>query len=220
MLVISPYSAFTYKDKPVNAKQIGRELGVRYVLEGSVQRSGDRVRVNSQLIDAETDTHLWAALFDRVAGDLFTLQNEIAGRIAIALNAEILAAEAARSAETSPDALDYILQGRAALAQPPGLDSYGEAIDSFERALALDLHSIEAKGWLANALVARVLKPSPELVQFAGRTLRSRRVQAPNGIDRRRNPIGGAGDPPWPARPLCLQSLSGDWQGAFAAIAH
>src|SRR5262249_48961867 len=71
MLVISRNSAFTYKDKPVNARQIGRELGVRYVLEGSVRRSGNRVRVNAQLIDAETDTHLWAERFDRATDDLF-----------------------------------------------------------------------------------------------------------------------------------------------------
>src|SRR5206468_4696254 len=64
MLVISRNSAFTYKDKPVNAKQIGRELGVRYVLEGSVRRSGNQVRVNVQLIDTATDAHLWAARFD------------------------------------------------------------------------------------------------------------------------------------------------------------
>jgi adenylate cyclase len=109
MLVISRNSAFTYKDKPVNARQIGRELGVRYVLEGSVQRSGNRVRVNAQLIDAETDTHLWAERFDRATGDLFALQNEITSRIAVALNVEVLAAEVARATENNPDALDYIL---------------------------------------------------------------------------------------------------------------
>ena len=86
MLVISRDTAFTYKEKPVNAKRIGRELGVRYVLEGSVQRSGNQVRINAQLIDAETDTHLWAERFDRGIGDLFALQNEITGRIAIALS--------------------------------------------------------------------------------------------------------------------------------------
>ena len=80
MLVISRNTAFTYKDKPVNTKQIGRELGVRYVLEGSVQRSGKQVRVNAQLIDAETDTHLWAVRFERDMGDLFALQNEITSR--------------------------------------------------------------------------------------------------------------------------------------------
>src|SRR5271154_634749 len=127
MLVISRNTAFTYKDKPVNAKQIGRELGVRYLLEGSVQRSGNQLRVNAQLIDAETDAHLWADRFDRDMGDLFALQNEITSRIAVALNAEVLAAEVARATDNNPDVLDYILKGRAALTQPPGLDSYGEA---------------------------------------------------------------------------------------------
>jgi adenylate cyclase len=161
MLVISRNTAFTYRNKPLDTKQIGRELGVRYLLEGSVRRSGNQVRVNAQLIDAETDAHLWADRFDRDTGDLFALQNEITSRIAVALNAEVLAAEVARATEKNPDALDYILQGRAALAQPPGLDSYGEAINSFEHALALDPQSIEAKGWLANALVGRVLDLHP-----------------------------------------------------------
>ena len=161
MLVISRNTAFTYRNKPLDTKQIGRELGVRYLLEGSVRRSGNEVRVNAQLIDAETDAHLWADRFDHDTGDLFALQNEITSRIAVALNAEVLAAEVARATEKNPDALDFILQGRAALAQPPGLDSYGEAINAFEHALALDPQSIEAKGWLANALVGRVLDLHP-----------------------------------------------------------
>src|SRR5262249_41162713 len=77
MLVISRYTAFNYRDKPVDIKQIGRELGVRYALEGEVQRSGTRVRVTGQLIDAETDTHLWAERFDGDVGDLFAWQDEI-----------------------------------------------------------------------------------------------------------------------------------------------
>src|SRR5262249_31341116 len=77
MVVISRNTAFTYRNKPVDAKQIGRELGVRYVLEGSVRRSGNQVRVNAQLIDAETDTHLWAERFDHDSGGRFDLQNEI-----------------------------------------------------------------------------------------------------------------------------------------------
>ena len=80
--VISRNTAFTYKDKRVDTKQIGRELGVRYVLEGSVRRSGRKVRVNAQLIDAETDAHLWAEQFDGDIGDLFALQNEITSRCA------------------------------------------------------------------------------------------------------------------------------------------
>ena len=83
MSVISRNTAFTYRNRPADTKQIGRELGVRYVLEGSVQRSGNQVRVSAQLIDAETDTHLWADRLDSEARDLFALQNEITSRIAV-----------------------------------------------------------------------------------------------------------------------------------------
>ena len=156
MLVISRNSAFTNRDKPVNAKQIGRELGVRYVLEGSVQRSGDRVRVNAQLIDAETDTHLWAERFDRDIGDLFALQNEITSRIAIALDLELIRAEAARPTE-HPNTLDYLFRGRARFAATHSRESIAEAIGFFERALALDPGSAEAQSRLATALIGRIL---------------------------------------------------------------
>jgi TolB-like protein len=118
MFVISRNTAFTYRNKPIDTKQLGRELGVRYVLEGSVQRSGSHVRVTAQLINAETDTHLWAERFDRDTSDLFALQNEITRRIAVALNIELIAAEATRATE-HPDALDYILRGRAGLNRTP-----------------------------------------------------------------------------------------------------
>ena len=155
MLVISRDTAFTYKNKPVNARQMGRELSVRYVLEGSIRRSGDRVRVTAQLIDAETDMHLWAERFDRDIGDLFALQNEITSRLANSLGIELTAAEAARPTER-PDALDYILRGRAATLKPNSPESWAEAISMFERALALDPRSVEAESRLAGALVARV----------------------------------------------------------------
>jgi tetratricopeptide (TPR) repeat protein len=129
---------------------------VRYVLEGSVRRSGNQVRVNAQLIDAETDAHLWAERFDRNTGDLFALQDEITSRIAIELNLELIGAEAARPTER-PDALDYILRGRAAHSKPPTPDKYVEAISLFESALALDPRSVEAQSWLAIELTARVL---------------------------------------------------------------
>src|SRR5215472_12925342 len=95
MFVISRNTAFTYRNKPVDAKQIGRELGVRYLLDGSVRRSGNQIRVNAQLIDAETDTHLWAERFDRDSGDLFALQNEITGRIANTLSLVMIRAATA-----------------------------------------------------------------------------------------------------------------------------
>src|SRR6202007_2347223 len=103
MLVISRNSAFTYDNKPVNAKQSGRELNVRYVLEGSIRRSGNRVRANAQLIDAETDAHLWAERFDGDTSDLFALQDEITARIGNTLNYELVAAQVTRPTE-NPEA--------------------------------------------------------------------------------------------------------------------
>ena len=156
MFVISHNTAFTYRPKPVNTKQIGRELGVRYLLEGSVQRSGNQVRVNAQLIDAETDAHLWAERFDGDRGDLFTLQNEITSRIAGSLNLELTAREAARPT-AHPDALDYILKGRAAYSKPASRDTYAEAISFYERALDLDPQCAEARSLLARTLAARAM---------------------------------------------------------------
>ena len=156
MLVISRNTAFTYRNKPVDTKRIGRELRVRYVLEGSIRRLGNRVRVNAQLIDAEADAHLWVERFDRDTSDLFTLQNEITGRIAGALNLELTAREAARPT-TSPGALDYVLRGRAAFSKPASRDTYAEAISCYERALELDPSSAGAQALLARTLAARAM---------------------------------------------------------------
>jgi TolB-like protein/class 3 adenylate cyclase len=156
MFVISCNTAFTYQGKRVDTKQIGRELGVRYVLEGSVRRSGSRVRVNAQLIDAETDAHLWAERFDGDASALFALQDEITNRLANALRVELITAEATRRTE-HPAALDYIVRGRAALLKPDSRDTYAEASRLLEHALSLDPHSVEAKISLAGLLASRVL---------------------------------------------------------------
>jgi tetratricopeptide (TPR) repeat protein len=147
---------FNYWNKRVDTRQIGREFCVRYVLEGSVRRADNRVRVSAQLIDVETDTHLWAERFDSDAGDLFALQDEITSRIAVALNLELVAAEAAQPTE-HPDALDYILRGRTAYSNPPSREKYPEVIGLFERALEFDPRSVAAQGWLATVLIARVL---------------------------------------------------------------
>jgi TolB-like protein/Flp pilus assembly protein TadD len=154
MFLISRNTAFTYQGKRVDTKQIGRELGVRYVLEGSVRRSGNQIRVNAQLIDAETDAHLWAERFDGEMGDLFALQNEITSRIAVALNLELIGAEAARPTD-HPDALDCFLRGRAAANKPHTRDTRVEAISMFERALALDPRSVAALSSLAGVLAGR-----------------------------------------------------------------
>jgi TolB-like protein len=155
--VISRNTAFTYRNKPVDTKRIGRELSVRYVLEGSVQRSGNRVRINAQLIDAETDKHLWTDRFDRDLGDFFALQNEITGRIANALNFQLVGMEAARPTE-HPEALDYIFRGRAANNKGSSREAYAEAIDYYERAVVLDPGSVEAQSLLAATLGNRLIE--------------------------------------------------------------
>jgi TolB-like protein/Tfp pilus assembly protein PilF len=156
MFVIARNTAFTYKDKPIDAKQIGRELGVRYVLEGSARRSGNQVRVNAQLVDADSGAHLWAERFDREASDLLAVQNEINNRIAATLHLALVGAEAARPIEPS-DAADYILRGRAAFYRSPTRDNYAEAVAWFERALSVDPASAEAKSLLASILAERAL---------------------------------------------------------------
>jgi TolB-like protein/class 3 adenylate cyclase/Flp pilus assembly protein TadD len=155
MVVISRNTAFTYQGKRIDTKQVGRELGVRYVLEGSVRRSATQIRVNAQLIDAETDAHLWAERFDGDIADLFALQNEVTSRIATALNLELLSAEAARPAER-PDVLDYILRARAAWNRPNSRERHDEVISLYEQALALDPRSVEAQAGLAGNLAGRV----------------------------------------------------------------
>jgi adenylate cyclase len=156
LFVISRNTAFTYQGKRVDTKRIGRELGVRYVLEGSVRRLGDQIRINAQLIDAATDAHLWAERFDGDMVDLFALQNDVTSRIANALGVELIAAEAARPTE-HPDALDQLLRGRAVRLRSNSRDVYAEAICLFEHALALDPRSVEAQTRLAGTLVSRVM---------------------------------------------------------------
>jgi adenylate cyclase len=166
-VVIARNTAFTYKDKAVDAKQIGRELHVRYVLEGSVQRFGDQVRINAQLVDTETGVQFWADRFDRSAADLFALQNEITARIARALQSQLAIAEARRPTD-HPDALDYILRGRAVLTQPISKERSDEAVTLFETALALDPKSPDAAAWLAATLAFRV---TDELSDFPNEDL-------------------------------------------------
>jgi TolB-like protein/class 3 adenylate cyclase len=157
IVVISRSTAFTYRDKPIDTKQIGRELNVRYLLEGSVRRSGNRIRVNTQLIDAENDAHLWAERFDYAADDLFALQDEVTSRIANEFNLEVIRAEAARPSD-HPDALDCILRGRAALNRGLTPENYSEAMGFFETALSRDPGSVAARAFMAQALVGRVLE--------------------------------------------------------------
>jgi TolB-like protein len=146
--VIARNTAFTYKGKPIDAKEIGKELGVRYVLEGSVQREQNRVRVNAQLIDAETGAHLWADRFDEDLADLFKLQDQVVARLANALNVEFIKAEAAKGARsTNPDATDLVMRGWATINGVAALfskEKNNAARALFEQALAIDPNSVDA----------------------------------------------------------------------------
>ena len=115
--VIARNTAFTFKGKAIDAKEIGKELGVRYVLEGSVQRDQNRIRVNAQLIDAESGAHLWADRFHRPLADLFSMQDEIVARLASQLDVELIANEARRAERTPNPELDGPLFPRPVLVQ-------------------------------------------------------------------------------------------------------
>jgi tetratricopeptide (TPR) repeat protein len=141
----------------VNIRRIGHALGVRYVLEGSVRRSESQVRVNARLIDAEADAHLWAERFDSDISELFALQDEVTSRIAVALNLELISAEAARQPE-HPGALEYIFQGRAVLFKPPTRESYLRSIDFFERAIEINPASAEARSRLSGVFSSRAIE--------------------------------------------------------------
>ena len=143
--VIGRNTAFTFKGKNIDTKEISKELGVRYVLEGSVQRDQNHVRVNAQLIDGETGAHLWADRFEESITDLFKLQDEVVARLANSLGYELTKAEAQKSAHsTNPDAIDLMMRGWSALWQPMTKESTASARDYFERAMKLDPQSAEA----------------------------------------------------------------------------
>jgi TolB-like protein len=143
--VIGRNTAFTYKGKPVDLKQIGRELNVRYVLEGSVQRGGNRMRVNVQLIDAESGSHLWAERFDKLLADLFDMQDEIVARLAGALNTQLAEAEARRAEQAStPDSMDLYFQGMAWYNKGWMRDNVAQAQSFFDRALSIDPDNVDA----------------------------------------------------------------------------
>ena len=135
-------STFTYKGKPVDVKRVGRELGVRYVLEGSVRKAGNRVRVTGQLIDAESGAHIWADRFDRDLTDIFAVQDELTREIIAALKIKLSEAEKALifgSSTNNEDAHDFFLRGREALWRPKrDREMFTEATTCFRRAIELD----------------------------------------------------------------------------------
>jgi adenylate cyclase len=143
-LVIARNTAFTYKGRNVDAKEIGKALGVRYALEGSVQREQGRLRVNAQLIDTETGAHLWADVFDEDVADLLKVQDQVVARLARALGPELVRAEAEKASSKNPDAVDLAIRGWDLVLRANRLPSedkretFRQARSLFDRALEID----------------------------------------------------------------------------------
>ena len=151
LFVIARNSSFTYKGRAVDVKQVGRELGVRYVLEGSVRKAGNRVRITGQLIDASTGAHLWADRFDGGLTDIFELQDQVTASVVGAIAPKLEQAEierAKRKPTESLDAYDYFLRGMAGFINGPE-SANNEALTTFYRAIDLDPNFASAYGLAA-----------------------------------------------------------------------
>jgi TolB-like protein/Flp pilus assembly protein TadD len=185
--VIARNTAFTYKGKNIDAKEIGKNLGVRYMLEGSVQRDQNRVRVNAQLIDAHSGAHLWADQFDTTRADLLQMQDEIVVRIASTVRFELVKAEAKKSAiATDPDALDLLTRCVVSVVGKAGL--FGkEAAAACERALDADPNSVTALSMSSIAytmpiLLGRSTDPGADLKRADELASRAIAVDANNSL--------------------------------------
>ena len=157
--VIARSTAFTYKGRPIEVKQIGRDLGVRYVLEGSVRRVGDQVQVNVQLIAADTGAHVWAARFEADRRSLAEAQKEITGRLAWTLNLELLedvGRRIERENTIDPDVRDLVMLGWTWWHRPRSATTMQEAQRAFERALEIDPRSVDARVGLARVLTVNL----------------------------------------------------------------
>src|ERR1700759_803029 len=152
LVVIARNSSFTYKGKAVDIKQVGRELGVRYVLEGSVRKAGNRVRITGQLIDAATGTHLWADRFDGALEDVFELQDEVTTNVIGAISPKLEQAEIERARRKPTEKLaayDYFLRGMANIYQGTKQANL-EALQNFQQAISVDENFSTAYGMCAN----------------------------------------------------------------------
>jgi adenylate cyclase len=183
--VIAHQSAYTYKGKSVDVRKVGEELGVRYVLEGSVRRMGSVLRVNAQLVSSETGTHLWSDRFDEQISELSSGQDQIVTRMRSELGVSLVEIEKARSLRehpTNPDAFDLVLRARYIMNLPPTREHHDQALALFEQALLLDPQSVPA---LANAAFLLMEKSGYPLdnaddFQRAGRLLTQARAIAPS----------------------------------------
>ncbi len=178
LFVIARNSCFTYKGRAVDVKQIGRELGVRYVLEGSVRKAADRMRITGQLIDAATGAHLWADRFDGKLADVFDLQDEVTQHVVGAIAPKLEHAEIERTMRkptANLDAYDYYLRGMASFHQGRR-ENVGEALRQFRKAIELDGNFSSAYGMAAwccgrrkmNGWAEEDVRETAEAVRIAG----------------------------------------------------
>ena len=169
--VIGRSTAFTYKGKTVDLKQIGRELNVRYALEGSVQRSGNRMRVNVQLIEVENSAHLWAERFDKLVADLFDMQDEIVSRLANRLGHELEVAEARRAERSAnPNSMDHYFLGLGYFNKGLTAEHLDKARSHFDGALDLDPGDVDAliqRAWVDLVYVLNFLTEDRRRLRFA-----------------------------------------------------
>ena len=152
--VVAAATAFTYKGKSVNLQQLGTDLGVRFVLQGSVERGGNTIRINAQLADAQTNAQLWTEKFEGDQANLFALQDQVTARIGNSVGREmvVMAARESEKRRSNPQATDYILRARAAEYRPQSLENLEQIEGWYRQALELDQDSVTAIVGLARTL--------------------------------------------------------------------
>ena len=158
--VVARETAFTYKGKPIDARQVGRDLHVRYVLEGSALRESDQIRINAQLVDTQAGNEIWAERFDTTRSEVLRVQDEIVGRLSRAIGLQVISFEARRRDRENPNAvgaIDLVLRGQAVLNRPSSATTLVTARGLFEQALNLQSDNVDALAGVATTYVFEVL---------------------------------------------------------------
>jgi adenylate cyclase len=186
--VISRSTAFTYKNRAVPIRQVGSELSIRYVAEGSVFVDQERIRVNVQLIDAETDEHLWAERFEKQRRDVWQVQDEIVGRLSRSIGIQLVRSEGFRGSPNTGDVLDLVMRARALVSEVKRKETAAEATDLFQQALKLDPNCVHARIGIALTRIYQVinlyrLDGRDELLDEAEQQLSGAAAHGPDHID-------------------------------------